>query len=242
MKKTILLAITIVLSICTLYAKNDEKIKGSGVNTSKEIKLSAFNQIEINAPIELEVIYGYTHQITLSGDEKFLSLITVDVENNKLTIKTSRKNINFEDVHATVTMPGAVKLLALTGFNSAQLNVPTDENQFTGSVTGMGNVKISKAKSKQITINVAGMASVEVEGEAKNVSISNSGMGLVNFEHVMAEKVECNNAGVGLIIVNATESLVANVGGIGGVVYGGNPKKVVKNIGGLGTVKPMDKK
>lgn len=242
MKKIILLSAIIILSACTIYADKDEKIKGSGINTSKEIDLSAFNQIEINAPLELNVTHGYTHQITLSGDEKFISLLDVDVENNKLTIKTSRKNISFDCVRATVTMPGAVKLLALTGFNSAQLNVPTDENHFTGSVTGMGNVKISKAKSKQITINVAGMASVEVTGEAKNVSISNSGMGLVNFEHVLAEKVECSNAGLGLIIVNATESLIANVGGIGGVVYGGNPKKVVKNIGGLGTVKPMDKK
>lgn len=242
MKKTILLAITILVSICTLYANNDEKIKGSGVNTSKEINLSAFNQIEISAPLELEVTYGYTHQITLSGDEKFLSLITVNVENNKLTIKTSRKNVSFNDVRAKVTMPGAVKSLTLAGFNSAELNVPTDENKFTGSIAGMGNVKISKAKSNQININVAGMASVEVEGKAKNVSICNSGMGLVNFEHAMAENVECHNSGVGLIIVNATESLLARVSGIGGVVYGGNPKKVDKNVSGLGTVKPMDKK
>ena len=73
-------------------------------------------------------------------------------------------------------------------------------------------------------------------GKVQTFVLKAEGVGAVNARELDAQHVDVSLQGVGSAQVRATESLRAKLEGIGSLTYYGNPKRVSKQVEGIGRV------
>ena len=71
-----------------------KSVKGSGVVKSEARNVSGFTQISLSIPASTEVIQGGTEGVTLEGDDNILPLIETVVEDGRLKIRFTEKNMS----------------------------------------------------------------------------------------------------------------------------------------------------
>lgn len=113
---------------------------------------------------------------------------------------------------------------------------PTVSTEFDGAFKG--TIQIS---AKDYTIKVAGTGIFVLNGTAENVCVSIEGAARVNAFELAASNADVIVNGAGLCKIFSTTSLNATIGGVGGIIYGGSPKSITKNIDGLGRISATPK-
>jgi len=81
-----------------------------------------------------------------------------------------------------------------------------------------------------------GASKFQCAGETARLTIDVSGAGSVDARELHAKDAIVKTNGASSVTLFATESLDANVDGVGNVDYYGNPKTVNKKINGMGSL------
>src|SRR5215813_11241998 len=213
MKICILVSIAILGTVgCSLI--NVNKVKGSGVVKTEKRSLPPYTSLEVSCAASIGVRLQEQESLEISGDDNLIPLITTEVKNNTLYIRSTQEIAPREKLRITLSNPD------LTRF----------------AFSGAGDANVSNIKNDRIEIVLSGAGDLIASGETRDAAITLSGAGKVDAKNLLAVNAKANSTGVGSLDVYAKEQLDAKATGVGEINYYGNPKVVKKDASGIGSI------
>jgi hypothetical protein len=154
--------------------------------------------------------------VEISGDDNLVPLVTTEVDGSQLRVGTNKRVAPKLELLVRATTP-TLDAVSLSGSNTVKLRDVASET-FAIDTSGSSRL-VATGKTKKLTINVAGSATIDTLGlAAEDVTIAVSGSGDVD--------------------VSATGVLEVQISGSGRVRYAGPPRDIKKQITGSGSVEP----
>jgi hypothetical protein len=192
-------------------------VAGSGNRHSEKRNVGACSSISTEGAFDIEVVCQKPQDVEIKGDDNVLPLITTEVSNNVLHIKSLRGYSVSEPITLKISVPD------LIGIHSS----------------GAGTIEISGLKNEKFDIDATGAPTIRASGETKTLKIDASGAGKVDTHRLRATDVEVDAKGVAGIEVYAREHLDVTVSGPSHVIYQGDAV-VNKTVNGPGSVEKKE--
>lgn len=183
--------------------------------------------------IELTIDPALEDNITLTAPEKLLDSIKVKIDHEKgiITVRgNDRLQFAGDDLEITLGVP--VKSLAISGGAELDAHLP-DVRAFDLRVDGAldGEIAFGALDSLDITINGAG--SLELDGSCAKAAITVNGAGNLEADDLICTNADVEINGAGSCEIYVTDTLDAEVNGVGSIRYLGSPATVNKSGGGI---------
>lgn len=215
MKKCVLLIILIAAAVgCHIGRHN---VSGSGNRKTEKRNVGSFSSISTEGAFDIEVVCQKPQDIEIKGDDNILPLVTTEVSNNVLHIKSVRSYSVSEPITLIISVPD------LESISSA----------------GAGTIEVSAVKNEKLTINATGAPTIRAAGETNTLKIDATGAGTVDTHKLRAARVEVQAKGVAGVEVYAREQLDVNISGPSHVIYQGDAA-VHKTVNGPGSVEKKE--
>ncbi len=188
--------------------------------TSEVRELATFTKIRIKGGLELDLVAGKDQRVEVSAGRGHLAEVETYVRGDTLVIDMDHDDddgihINSDDVHVTISMAMLEEL----------------------EVLGAVDAEMSGIDSKNLRIDIKGAGDVEIEGTCGSLELEIKGAGDVDAEELKCADVQVSVKGVGEARVYASESVDADVSGIGSITVYGEPGKVRQSDGFLGSIR-----
>jgi hypothetical protein len=214
-RKTCLLALIFFVAGCH-YQIHDE-IRGSGVRQKQKRDVAAFTSIAMDGAFDIEVVCQKPQSVEVEGDDNLLPLITTEISNNVLHIKSNRSYSVNDPIKVTISLPN------LEGI----------------STNGAGKIDVSGLKNDKFEIDANGATTIRVAGETKLIDIDTNGAGKIYAQKLRATRGVVEAKGVARVDVKVTEQLDVTVSGPSHVTYQGDPV-LNKTVHGPGSVEKKE--
>lgn len=220
--------IGMTLNACTINLDGEtlggKIIKGNGNIITRNIDVTAFNEISTSLPATVNFTIADNFSCTVSVDENLFDYLDIKVKDNELLMgkRKDDKNINLKVTQFVieVTAP-SLENINLAGSGTFNANSPLEAEKFEANVAGSGDIVFNKTVTVQkIELNVAGS-------------------GDLACNELIADKLDCNIAGSGdLKVVSGTvREAEAGVAGSGDIVLTCDIENLDANIAGSGDIK-----
>lgn len=194
-------------------------VQGSG-NSKTEVREleDEFSSIQMNGNGTLEVRQGEKTQVTVTGDDNLLELISTRVEDGKLVIEPT-ESISTSNGLTFAVVAAKVESIVVDGAGSSEL-IDFEGTKLKLTINGAGNFTGSgTVDSLELEINGAGSAKLSsLKSKSANIVLS----------------------GAGNATVFASEASDSEINGVGSVVVYGKPTSKKKSVNGIGSVKYVD--
>lgn len=203
----------ILVSLVSGCHRLHDEIPGSGKVQKQKREVGAFNSISTEGAFDLEIVCQKPQAVEVEGDDNILPLITTEVSNNVLHIRSLRGYSASQPITLKISLPN------LEGV----------------SASGAGNIEVSGIKNEKFVIDASGAPTIRAVGETGSLNIDANGAGKIDTHKLRAARVVIESKGVSKVEVYAAEQLDVNIFGPSHVVYEGNAV-VNKNVNGPGSV------
>ena len=214
MKIVILLSIGFVFVLSGCRIPIIDKVKGSGVSKTEQRSLAQFTSVDVNCPATIQVRAQEKESLEISGDDNIVPLLTTEVKNDTLYIRSSKEYDPRNDLQIKIFTPDLKKFV----------------------FAGAGEATLANIKNDRMEIAFNGAGSLSASGETKDADITLSGAGSVDAKDLHAVNAKVTSTGVGSVDVYATEQLDAKASGVGEINYYGKPKTVNRQAKGIGSI------
>src|SRR5882724_11079722 len=211
-RKTYFLLWLILLFAGCHFQIHDE-ITGSGVRQKQKREVATFTSIATEGAFEIEVVCQKPQSVEVEGDDNLLPLITTEVSNNVLHIRSNRSYSVNDPVKVTISVPN------LEGISSS----------------GAGKLNVAGIKNEKFEIDANGATNIRMAGETKFLDIDTIGAGKIDAHKLRAAQGIVQVKGVARVDVNVTEQLKVTVSGPSHVTYEGDPV-LTESVNGPGSV------
>ena len=230
MRKLLILLLVPVFSACD-YIIGEE---GNGEIITETRSIDDFDELDISGMFDVVLEPGKP-MVTITGDENLMQWIQVRSDGDVLIIDTE-KRLRSERGIKIVVHYEELKEINTSGAS----NIVAEETIFADRlrvlISGAGKTDLSVAV-KSIDVEMSGAAVIYLSGVAEVFRADLSGAGSIEAFGLETENCELEISGAGSATVNVTGDLEAQVSGVGGVQYLGNPKNVHKDVSGVGSIK-----
>src|SRR5262245_29868062 len=207
------IALVVCLAGCNLSSTTD-RVKGSGIIETEKRSLAPFDSVEVSCHGSIQVNTQGQEGLEISGDDNIIPLITTEVNNGILYIRSSKEYNSRGKIVITVSAPDLKKFV----------------------FSGAGEANLSNVKNDRVEIALTGAGSLTASGETKEAGITLSGAGSVDSKNLHAVNAKVNSTGIGSVELYVTGQLDAKTSGIGEINYYGSPKIVNRQAGGIGKI------
>ena len=181
--------------------------------------VGAFTSISSQGAYKMTVNVGQKQSVVLSGSDAALARIDTKVMDGVLTVSMSERNRS-SNSHDVDDVRVSINVEQLSQFQ----------------MEGAGKTDINNISAERFRLNYQGVGLLKATGKVQTFVLKAEGVGPVNARELDAQHVDVSLQGVGSAQVRATESLRAKLEGIGSLTYYGNPKRVSKQVEGIGRV------
>lgn len=212
-------------------------IKGNGNMLAKEIAIDDYNGIVVQDMFDIV----YTQKadkkpyLLLEIDENLIDDVSVRVEDGKLTIKETQKiNPKHYKIYTNST---SLSEISASGINNIVLKDSIYSENLRITSSGVGLIDAQNLHCSNLSVDMSGVADINLAGETSNSQMSVSGKANINAYELKAKNADCSISGMGHIHVYASEKLAARVSGIGKIRYKGEPKEKNVSKSGIGSIK-----
>lgn len=207
------LGLVISLAGCNII-NTTSRVKGSGIVKTEKRSVASFSSIDVTCHSSIQVRSQEQASLEISGDDNIVPLVTTEVKNDVLYIRSS-KDYDLKDKLQIIVSAPDLKRFAFAGAGEADL---------------------SNIKNNRVEIAMSGAGSLSASGETQEADITLSGAGSVDAKNLHAVNAKVNSTGVGRVDIYATGQLDAKATGVGEINYYGSPKTVNKQAGGIGSI------
>ena len=190
---------------------------GSGKLLKEKRNVGSFNSISTEGAFDIEVVCQKPQEVEISGDDNILPLVSTEVSNNVLRVRSLRNYSSSEPLKLRISVPDLVEIQS----------------------SGAGTIEVSGVKNDRFEIDVNGAPTIRASGETKALKIDANGAGNIDTHKLRAARVEVESKGVSGVEVYAMEQLDVTVSGPSHVTYRGNPV-VNKTVHGPGSVEKRE--
>lgn len=215
MKKIVLLVLLLPL-VAGCHRIHDE-VAGSGKLQRQTRAVGSFNSISTEGAFDLEVVCQQPQSVEIEGDDNVLSLVSTEVSNHVLHIRSARSYSVSHPITLRISVPD------LAGI----------------SASGAGNIEVSGIKAEKFGIEATGAPTIKASGETKLLEVDASGAGRVDAHRLRAGRTVVDAKGVVTVAVHASEQLDTTISGPSHVTYEGDPV-VNKTVNGPGTIEKKE--
>jgi Putative auto-transporter adhesin, head GIN domain/Outer membrane protein beta-barrel domain len=186
--------------------------------------LENFNKISISGNSKVYLTNGSPQEVRVETKNK-LNEVQTSVRNNSLHIDGKPSSIY-------ITIP-EINEINISGYGEVNA-----KNSFSGenmeiSISGNGKV-VSPLQMKSINVDISGFGKVKLSGSADNFKIGVSGNGTVSATELKVLNSDIDISGVAKAYVDVSDNLNMNVSGVGSVYYKTEPKKINREVSGIG--------
>jgi hypothetical protein len=199
---------------------------GNGERADEIRDVSAFVKVRSDAELDVEIVQGDQHSVTLSLDSNLLPMVRTRVDNETLYIDT-RESIGetVRGPHVLITVP-ALSAAKLSGSGDLFVGLDQAELALDLYLSGSGDVRFV-GRAAALGAFVSGSGDVRLEGETSDVELSLSGSGDIDARELSAESGSVELDGSGDISASISESAAVSLSGSGDIdLYGGGEVSV----------------
>lgn len=235
--KTSISVFSVCLILVSLFAScNSSNVQGSGKISSNEIQVSNYNQIELDATINLvyEAKPDEPPYLKIEGDDNLIPIIEINVKNSKLEIK-QKKNINPTQL-AIYTNSPSLKSIDSRGVTEIHLKGAIAGDEFVYEQRGLGNLKADNLVFEKANFKMRGTGDITLAGQANKALYELAGNGNIRATEMKVTDLNCQLKGNGYMQVDAEGKLSVEIHGNGNIEYTGNAELVKQDIKGVGSV------
>lgn len=186
------------------------------VAETRTLSLDGFDSIRVDGVADVEVAVGSSFSIALEAPGEYIDDVEVTVEDDQLVIDMDddappRDDV---DIELFITMPELSSI----------------------EIRGVANITAHGVDEPRLVLRVSGVGEVKVQGHARKLDVSLSGVADVDLRDLVARSATVRLDGVGSAEVHSTESIDARVSGMGNVRIHGDPARVVERVSGMGSI------
>lgn len=193
--------------------------------------VTAFTGVEFNGVGEVDVTAGQDQSVTLIANRKTLEQIVTEVEDGTLKIKWESNR----DRH------GWLWRFVMPEEERDKVTVKITAPRVTKvGVSGAAEVNARNIEGERVEFSVSGAAKIRANGKADRLTVSISGAGDADLDHLEVKDAIVSIAGVGKAQVYPRDTLNATIAGAGEIRYEGEPH-VTSSISGAGSVRGRKK-
>jgi hypothetical protein len=214
-KRIVLLLVLISLALGCHRIHHE--IAGSGKLQKQKRDVGSFKSISTEGAFDIEIVCQKPQSLEIEGDDNVLPLVSTEVSNNVLHIRSLRAYSVSEPITLKISAPD------LEGI----------------SVSGAGTIQVSGLKNEKFEIDANGAPAIRASGETRVLNIDTNGAGKIDTHKLRAAQVVVDSKGVSSVEVYASEQLDVTVSGPSHVIYQGNAV-VHKTIHGPGSVEKKE--
>lgn len=235
--KKIGLLLTFLLIATSFFAQNREKRRDSDI--SEHLDLRDFTTIEAELGADIYIRQADTFSVVVEGSEQGIDRMKTRVKDGKLLI-TKQYNWQFwnefEKIRIYITAP------VLDEFVFSGAGNVTLEGKWTGQklhilLEGAHNVTANDVDIEELKVKLDGVGNLQIGGKAQKARLFLNGTGNIDAYDLTIQNARCAVNGIGRLECYVSDELVADVSGMGSVLYRGDPKNVRSSVSGLGKVK-----
>ncbi len=248
MKKFLLASISMLISItCSgcFYDYNTFEGNKNIASISREltsdryslvIKDLNFSFIGISRSKKIVIDENIGNSISLTTDENILGTINIDIDDTSKVITVKGDNDKrYKTESFTLNVGSIIEDITLDGEFSLDINQPNATN-FSARLSGAFDGSFNLGKPESFMLDISGASSLKITGECQNSSIEISGASDIDASQFITAVSDVEISGAASAKVYATDSLTAEISGVGDIVYYGNPAIINKDISGLGSI------
>ena len=215
--------VALALSASLLAACNDisvtfgdvaDSVKGSGVSASETRVVANFTSIEASGVGKLNVRVGDSESLRITADNNLLPLIKSEVRDGVLILSSKS---GFKSKNEITYQVSAKTIQRLE--NSGTVSI--DAKGFAGG---------------ELAVETSGVGTIALAGRVDSLNAGLSGVGSLEAEELVADRVKTSLSGVGSASVRAEKSINGNVSGIGSLTWKGAATDVSTSVSGIGRV------
>ena len=207
-------------------------VAGSGVVTSQNRSVPAFDKIDIGGEYEVVVRVGATRSVVLEGDDNLLPLLRTEVRNGTLHIESEEDLRPREEIRIEI---GVETLNAIHSGGSSDVAVRDVRSPaFDAGVSGSSELT-ANGEFGDLSASISGSGEIPMNGTAGAIDGNVSGSGELDLLQVRARSARIDVSGSGDATVQVSDRLDASVSGSGDVRYSGQPR-VDADVSGSGSV------
>lgn len=235
--KNLTLLISFLLGL--LFACNDVvREKGNGNMITRESNIGYFEEVNVSGNFEIILRQGESPGLLITADENLHKFIEVESSGDRLEIKTTKSLSSNDGLVLEVTYK-ELTAIEVGGAATITSEEPIVGDYLNVTMSGAGAIDL-EVNLKVLKTSVSGAGAVDFKGIADEHYIQMSGAGGLDAYNLQSKVCEVNISGVGGANIFVTESLAANVSGVGSISYKGNPQSVKKEVSGLGSIDRTD--
>lgn len=215
-------------------------------------------KVKLGGVINLNVKQGATPSLTLIGDKRYVSKVSVSQSGDTLTIDTDSRSWSFgggdkHELRAELVLPnlnefvshgvGASEVKGFTGKDvklsldgAGTITVNSNYRNVVARLGGVGSMTLNSGDSDQVDLNMRGAGHIEVNGNSKLLRANLGGVGSLDAKKLQADAVELDMSGLGGATVYAKTSAHLKLNGLGSATVYGKPGNRSSTARGLGSV------
>ena len=189
--------------------------KGSGNLTSETREVKAFDRIDLECSMDLEIEIGEPQQVTVVIDDNLQDNIILETVGSRTLL------IDAEDIRKTHRK------------THIEIRVPTLARL---TISGSGDVDINSLEEEDFEIRIEGSGDVNARGAAEHLRVTIAGSGDVDCRSLEASDVDVQINGSGDVSVFAAEEFAGYINGSGDIDVYGDPKRFNRRVNGSGDI------
>jgi hypothetical protein len=180
--------------------------------------LDEFNRIVIKGAMDVVIEAGKSQSVKVSADEDYLDRVETRVDDGTLYITQEGRRWHDADIDIEISVRN------LDGIY----------------LEGAADVEATGIDSDNFELEIDGAGDFTLEGSCGTVTIEINGAGDVDAEELKCKSVDITINGAGDVDAFASESVEAELNGVGDITICGDPDKVRPRIHGLGSFEVVD--
>ena len=211
--------------------------------------------VELDGPIDLNLRYGATPSLQVSGEQRMLGNVEVDASDKVLRIGIRGMVLRHREplvIELTLPVLNAIRIdgsgdSSINGFSGDEIEVQLNGSgsvRFNGrfrnarvGLSGSGDLDVNGgAAMERVETRLMGSGRITVVGTARELDASTTGSGHLDAEHLRADDVTVSQAGSGDSAVQARSKVKVSLSGSGDVEVYGNPAERSISRAGSGSV------
>ncbi len=223
MKNLLLMVLVLLFASCGL---SEDCIKSSGTRQTKDVEVSAFENIYVYPGIALVVTQGDEYQVMVEAGDNFIDQISVELDGNSLLLK-DQTNCNWvRDYGQTtvyVTAPNIVEIYSNTNQTIRSNGVLTYPMLRLYSMDFFGGVGTGdfffEVDNSQLVVQSNHVSAFHVSGSTQQLLLSfYNGNGRFEGAEFLANEIIVFHRGANDMIVHPVETLAGDIYGTGNVI------------------------
>jgi hypothetical protein len=195
-------------------------VRGNGIKKTIDRSFpNRINLLEITGPLTVNVISDHIEQhVKITADENLLDLIKTIPHGNKLVIFPEKQICSNIGLTIDITVSTLLGLVTNTA----------------------GEVNVSGINTQHFSLVSLDSEDISLAGQAYQLTAEVSGDNNLNAGNLQTRESCLNISGSGMTHIRVSERLDVNIEGLADVYYSGDPRQIIKNFVGAGTLQKIE--